>query len=384
MACTLYGIMARESPRAVILRRGGTERVRLILWDTEADGFEPGQWFKGRIFGDLSDLSPDGSLLIYAAGKRNMGAERAGEFGYAWTAISRPPYLTALALWPAARPGESGGISDGGGLFVDARTVLLDHQSGMTEPHPQHAPPRSLKIVHPDHPHFGLPDPAGNGTLPTELYRLVRDGWRVVQRIEFARSGRWSNLVHPWLLERPAPGGEHALVLRDDHSYYWGGSGRHYYLRDKETWKEALLEGVQWADFDRVGRLVFAPGWGSARLPAWPAGGRGGCPGRLHGAGLRVDRGARVGDAVVGFRGGGGPKLYKLRIGGWCQGSGYGPIARFPSSPVHHMTGAQDDRPPQQPTGQKEVDHAYVGLTLAGSRRSARAFGPFSPTGQRT
>ncbi len=261
MACRLYSILARKAPRAVILRRGGTKHVRLILWHTGSDEFEPGQWFGGRIHGELSDLSPDGSLFIYAAGRQGGGNPKHPEYGYAWTAISRPPYLTALVLWPAARAGEPGSIYDGGGLFLDERTVLLDHSPGMTEPHPEHRPKKGLRIVLPESPHFGLPDLSGGGTLPTEFYRLVRDGWRVVQRIEFERSGRWSRLVQPWILERPAPSGDRALVLTDDHNYVWGGKGRQYSVRDTGTGEEQPLEGVEWADWDHSGRLVFARGW---------------------------------------------------------------------------------------------------------------------------
>lgn len=261
MACSLYVILARKAHRAVILRRGGTDRVRLILWHTDTDELEPGQWFGGRIHGALSDLSPDGKLFIYAAGRQAMGGERASEYGYAWTAISRPPYLTALALWPAAKPGVSGGsIYDGGGLFVDERTILLDNPPHLSAPHPAHTPPRSLRITYPDKPHFGLPDPKGKGTLPLEFYRLVRDGWRVVQRIHFERAPRYSKLVQPWLLERPSPDRRRVLVLQDDHNYVWGGRGRVYRLRDTASGSEEEIAGAAWADWDHSGRLVFARG----------------------------------------------------------------------------------------------------------------------------
>ena len=259
MACSLYVILAREAPRAVILRRGGTGVVRLILWQTDTDEFEPGQWFRGRIHGEFSDLSPDGRLFIYAAGKQSMAAARASEYGYAWTAISRPPYLTALALWPAAKP-VRGSIYDGGGLFVDGRTVLLDHPDDMRMPHSAHAPPRGLRVVYPDRPHFGLPDQKGGGTLPIEFHRLVRDGWSVVQRIEFDAAPRYRQLLQPWILERPSPDRRHVLVLRDDHGYVWGGKGRLYHLRDEASGAEEEVAGAAWADWDHSGRLVFARG----------------------------------------------------------------------------------------------------------------------------
>ena len=57
-----------------------------------------GQWFKGRIYEKRCDLSPDGTKLIYFAQKINTRTLNDPKYSYAWTAISRPPYLTALAL----------------------------------------------------------------------------------------------------------------------------------------------------------------------------------------------------------------------------------------------------------------------------------------------
>ena len=69
--CHLFAILARKANKAVILRRGPSDWVRLISWDTEHDTFELGQWFHGRIYERRCDLSPDGSKLIYFARKKN-------------------------------------------------------------------------------------------------------------------------------------------------------------------------------------------------------------------------------------------------------------------------------------------------------------------------
>ncbi|MDP9115214.1 MAG: hypothetical protein M3O20_16215, partial [Acidobacteriota bacterium] len=53
-------LLASEAPVGVVFRRGPTKMVRMILWDRTNDKFKPGPWFKGRIFADRSDLSPDG------------------------------------------------------------------------------------------------------------------------------------------------------------------------------------------------------------------------------------------------------------------------------------------------------------------------------------
>ena len=53
----LYGILARDVDRAVILRRGPSRLVRVILWHTDTDRFEGGQWLRGRIYGERCALS---------------------------------------------------------------------------------------------------------------------------------------------------------------------------------------------------------------------------------------------------------------------------------------------------------------------------------------
>ena len=63
----LHVILAREAPKAVVFRKGPSNRVCTVGWDLEHDTFTPGQWLKGRIYEYRSDLSPDGELLVYFA-----------------------------------------------------------------------------------------------------------------------------------------------------------------------------------------------------------------------------------------------------------------------------------------------------------------------------
>lgn len=111
----LYCILARESPAAVVFRRGPAELVQLLLWDRRTDLFEEGQWLKGRIYERYCDLSPSGRYLVYWAGNFKPPF-------YHWTAVSRPPYLTAIALWP-----NYGAY--GGGLFESEERLLLSFLS---------------------------------------------------------------------------------------------------------------------------------------------------------------------------------------------------------------------------------------------------------------
>src|SRR5262245_56450594 len=88
----IFGVMARAAPRVLLIRRGPSKQVALVTWDTVKHQFHLGQWLKGRIYEHRCDLSPKGDLFIYLA------ANHKGKLG-SWTAISRPPFLTALCLW---------------------------------------------------------------------------------------------------------------------------------------------------------------------------------------------------------------------------------------------------------------------------------------------
>ncbi len=134
-ACHLFVIPARDAPFAVILRRGPSKWCHIIRWQTERDTFEPGAWFRGRIYEERCDLSPDGNLFVYFC---HGGAFREG-YTDSWTAVSRAPWLYALALWPW------GTTYGGGGGFLDNRRLIL-HVGMAVETHPDH-PADGLEIV---------------------------------------------------------------------------------------------------------------------------------------------------------------------------------------------------------------------------------------------
>lgn len=108
--CRLFVLTARASRKAVIFRRGPSRHVAVISWDLARDTFTVGQWFTGRIYERRCDLSPDGEMLVYfAAGWRRQP--------FTWTAISRPPFLTALALWPKSPERTVRRIHSAAGLY---------------------------------------------------------------------------------------------------------------------------------------------------------------------------------------------------------------------------------------------------------------------------
>lgn len=249
--CRLYAILARRAPIGVIFRRGPSKRVQIIHWGTATDTFTPGQWFHGRIYERRSDLSPDGKFLIYFAQKINRRTT-ASDYTYAWTAVSRPPFLTALALWP------KGDCWDGGGLFLSGREVWLNHTPGSASPHPDHRP-KGLEVTHNE---YGMGEDD-----PILLRRLARDGWRHAQewRVEYTQTNRGFVTHVPRIQRKQNPHGWQKMTMtttlegftqRDDYSVRYAEGA------------DLALTGVDWADWDQHGRLVFAQGGAMFALAA--------------------------------------------------------------------------------------------------------------------
>ena len=218
----LHAVLARAAPVGVVLRRGPSRWVQCIRWDTRKDTFAPGQWFHGRIYEDRCELSPDGELLVYFAGKQTARSRQGGYDG-TWTAVSKPPYLTALALWP------QGDTWEGGGYFLDARTLELHSER---EPHPDHLPPPALRVVR----------PAGNIVLA----RITgeRQGWTL------EGDARYAGRPVSWTKREQA--GDSLLVRRRSGQQEW------YELLRPRLDDEQMIDQATWADWDQQGRLVFA------------------------------------------------------------------------------------------------------------------------------
>ena len=147
----LHFILAREAHAAVIFRRGPGKLVQIVKWNTDTDTFEPGQWFKGRIFEDRSDISPAGTKLLYFAEKITPVTLKDPNYTTHWTAVSKLPYLTALALWPNGdRTCKSTYVQakdmEGGGVFVSDTELMLNILFTDTSPHPEHLP-KGLSVI---------------------------------------------------------------------------------------------------------------------------------------------------------------------------------------------------------------------------------------------
>ena len=247
MATRLYFIVAREVPIAVVFRRGPTRQVELLTWDLRTDEIVRGQWLKGRIYERRSDLSPSGDHLIYFAAKYETGLRT-------WTAVSRPPWLTAVAMWPK---GDAWG---GGGLFDDERRIRLNHRASEMALAEAFRLPSTIEVIP-----FGAASGWGEDD-PIHHVRLQRDGWRWIDRrsakAEHSGSkGRWLTFDPPIAYRRRIGEGGAAVNLEMSLEAIHERGGSWYVI----TWRlmegEAVLRDLgraDWADAGPHGDLLLA------------------------------------------------------------------------------------------------------------------------------
>ena len=211
-----------------MFRRGPSKQVLLIAWNLDDDTFEEGQWLKGRIYERRCDLSPDGRYLFYFAANWKPPYQ-------SWTAISRPPYLTALALWPK---GDAWG---GGRHFATNKHVLLNHRPDDMQLAEDSKLLRTMKV-----------DPLGQYSGrgedgPIWSMRLIRDGW---------------GSPAPYVWEKPHPFA--GRVLRMSIYGVAERNGSWYTIEhdviDGETRQMTPLGRTDWADWSRDGDLLYSKG----------------------------------------------------------------------------------------------------------------------------
>jgi hypothetical protein len=227
----LHVLLARDAPRSLVLRRGPSKTVCAIGWDRRNDTFTVGQWMRGRIYERRSDLSPDGRHLIYFAMNGRWETKVRG----AWTAVSRAPYLKALALF------AKGDCWHGGGLFLDERRYWLNDGAG-------HTPLITSSRIS-RHPKWQPPAYYGGECLTVYYNRLQRDGWTPRDDPPPSCPGD-----PPEIFDKPAPTGwtlrkycfaeigapEGRGVYHDRHALVRADSGDTLYLPD---WEWADLDG---------------------------------------------------------------------------------------------------------------------------------------------
>jgi hypothetical protein len=182
-----------------------------------------------RVYEGLCDLSPNGKLFAYFA----LGGRKADEH-WNWTAVSRPPYFSPLALWPGTGP-------DGGAYFAsDSELALLGTHHERKRDQKQNL---RLKLVEPSKTQLQLLGWAG----------LVRNGWMLAQNVNDSK-------VLEQIVEKRIPQSDWILQRRI--KWNTGSVHKSDYVMSNARHR-IPLESANWADVDQQGRVVFT---GSGKL----------------------------------------------------------------------------------------------------------------------
>lgn len=116
----VYGILAPEANQVVLFRRGPSKLTLQLVWDLVTDEITSGQWIRGTVYVERCDVSPDGRYLVAAISNYAENRHHQNSVS-SWTAISRSPFFTALAMW------DSVGSYGGGGVWSSNRDVWLNN-----------------------------------------------------------------------------------------------------------------------------------------------------------------------------------------------------------------------------------------------------------------
>jgi hypothetical protein len=220
-----------------------------LTWNLETDEVVAGQWITGHVFTRRCDLSPNGRLLVGAFSNYSVtkNAQAQKEFGVRpfeasfWTAVSRPPFFSALALWFMS------GAYNGGGMWLDDQQLGLNNQ------------PYTYKTAKPMlEPYSAVELSLGAGEdLPLWPKLLKSRGWQGLNTF-VVRKGRWMERAR----RKPFANGE--IRYSESHSFarFIWASGETWDLHDEKgkivrEWGKQQ-EGLTWIDVDHRGRLLIA------------------------------------------------------------------------------------------------------------------------------
>jgi hypothetical protein len=227
----LFGIPARDAPVVAVLRRGPSEWSHVGRWDVDALTYESGAWLHGTLYPQRCAVSPDGRWLCYFA----LKAGGRWSAGSTYIAVSRLPWLTALAAW-----GTNGTWTRGLHFVTDRDSWPLE------DPDEGDAAPLRER--------YGLAY-----TRPASFAVERRSGWTETGDTpppgehDVYDEQRAERIV----LARPNPRDGRVLTVRGGQAAFRSGPAG--------WWQPALyavddqvLDDVQWADWSADGRLLVA------------------------------------------------------------------------------------------------------------------------------
>jgi hypothetical protein len=229
----LFGIPAAKAPIVAVLRRGPTAWSHVGRWDVARGVYEPGAWIRANLYPQRCDLSPDGRWLCYFT----LKGPAKWKAGPTYIALSRLPWLTALAAW-----GTCGTWTRGAHFVERQRTWEVG------EPTEGDATPCRKK--------FGLAL-----TRPATFAVERRRGWIETPDTPPRQAGdtwdeRRADAVR---MEKPRPKSAGTrLRVRGYFAAFRGGRSKDVTYELVEDGRVSALGDAQWADWDAEGRLLIA------------------------------------------------------------------------------------------------------------------------------
>jgi len=238
VAPRIYCIPAAEAPVVAVFRRGPTNWSHVGRWDLAAQQYEPGAWLRGRIFPRRSDLSPDGRVLCYFAHKPTATWKQ----GEAYVALSKLPWLTALHAFGTCGTWTRGFFFTENDDSDDLQDAKLPIPYGL----------RSIPIIQ-----FANERRRGWEEAPNSPARDPKDVW---DQRRNARMQKCQPLGKRMLYVESVgwAGGEFGVDQAVD------GLRVRYLLESDGNLKQ--LDELQWADWDREGKLLAATRSGKLQI----------------------------------------------------------------------------------------------------------------------
>jgi hypothetical protein len=243
----IHVIRAAHAPAAVVFRRGPGRWWHISRWHLDTGDIEGGAWLYGTLYPRRCDLSPDGELLYYFA-LRMSRKEFLGVSGLqTYSAVSKAPWLFALAAWREL------GTWTRGYHFVEGALEEDEVSIGV----PQHGdlgPMKRYRLARTD---------------PRQYDNERRRGWVEHELCPPHKPSDVWDEARSVILAKPSPDGKRRLVLQDQE---WISGvpgrieGRSPLFRLEKGRRITELPDAVWADWDSVGRLLVATREGKLQI----------------------------------------------------------------------------------------------------------------------
>jgi len=256
-AARVEAILARNAAVGVIFRRGPSRWVRMLTWNLRTDRIEGGQWIESRIHVERSDISPSGQLVAcFVASYRKAPGT--------WTAISRPPYFTALAVWPKGDSWGGGGLFGGDDYFFLSHDTRIQYGVDQFKLMDGFAMPKRFRVQS-----FGEHSPVLS--CDVEQARMVLSGWRFTQRSVYGKGAADGALNYPLkvpeIMSRPLDNPKHPRFelhrIVEGHGPKKQGMPfcvMRAEIHDTKNGARRDLGRIDWVDADHKGDVLWSMG----------------------------------------------------------------------------------------------------------------------------